>query len=127
MAAPAEGSTTQIAFEDLGIPLSEVTFACVDLETTGGSPPESRITEIGAVRYRGGERQATYQTLVDPGVPIPRFVSHLTGIDDFMVGEAPPVEAVLPSLLEFLRGAVFVAHNAGFDHRFLNHDLERLG
>jgi DNA polymerase-3 subunit epsilon len=127
MAAPAERAASQIAFEDLGVPLSEVTFACVDLETTGGAPPESRITEIGAVRYRGGERQATFQTLVDPGVPIPRFVSHLTGIDDFMVREAPPVEAVLPSLLEFLRGAVFVAHNAGFDHRFLNHDLERLG
>jgi DNA polymerase III subunit epsilon len=127
MAAPGERAASQIAFEDLGVPLSEVTFACVDLETTGGAPPESRITEIGAVRYRGGERQATFQTLVDPGVPIPRFVSHLTGIDDFMVREAPPVEAVLPSLLEFLRGAVFVAHNAGFDHRFLNHDLERLG
>jgi len=127
MAAPAERAASQIAFDDLGIPLSEVTFTCVDLETTGGSPPESRITEIGAVRYRGGEREATFQTLVDPGVPIPRFVSHLTGIDDIMVREAPPVEAVLPSLLEFLRGAVFVAHNAGFDHRFLNHDLERLG
>jgi DNA polymerase-3 subunit epsilon len=127
MAVPTERAASQIAFEDLGVPLSEVTFACVDLETTGGAPPESRITEIGAVRYRGGERQATFQTLVDPGVPIPRFVSHLTGIDDFMVREAPPVEAVLPSLLEFLRGAVFVAHNAGFDHRFLNHDLERLG
>lgn len=127
MAAPAERAASQITFDDLGVPLSEVTFACVDLETTGGAPPESRITEIGAVRYRGGERQATFQTLVDPGVPIPRFVSHLTGIDDFMVREAPPVEAVLPSLLEFLRGAVFVAHNAGFDHRFLNHDLERLG
>ena len=127
MAAPTEAAASQTAFDDLGIPLSEVTFACVDLETTGGAPPESRITEIGAVRYRGGEREATFQTLVDPGIPIPRFVSHLTGIDDFMVREAPPVEAVLPSLLEFLRGAVFVAHNAGFDHRFLNHDLERLG
>jgi DNA polymerase-3 subunit epsilon len=127
MAAPTDRAASQIAFEDLGVPLSEVTFACVDLETTGGAPPESRITEIGAVRYRGGERLATFQTLVDPGIPIPRFVSHLTGIDDLMVREAPPVESVLPSLLEFLRGTVFVAHNAGFDYRFLNHDLERLG
>ena len=126
MAAPASPAS-QLSLEDLGIPLSEVTFACVDLETTGGAPPESRITEIGAVRYTGGEREATFQTLVDPGVPIPRFVSHLTGIDDLMVREAPPVETVLPSLVEFLRGTVFVAHNAGFDHRFLNHDLERLG
>ena len=120
-------SQAQASFEDVGIPLSEVTFACVDLETTGGAPPESRITEIGAVTFRGGERVATFQTLVDPGVPIPRFITHLTGIDDVTVRAAPPVESVLPSLLEALRGAVFVAHNANFDFRFLNHDLSRLG
>jgi DNA polymerase III subunit epsilon len=117
----------QATFDDMGIPLSEVTFACVDLETTGGAPPDSRITEIGAVKYRGGERLGTFQTLVDPGVPIPRFITHLTGIDDIMVRQAPTVEAALPSLVEFLHGAVFVAHNASFDFRFLNHDLDRLG
>jgi DNA polymerase III subunit epsilon len=117
----------QGSFEDLGLPLSEVTFACVDLETTGGAPPDSRITEIGAVKHRGGERLGTFHTLVDPGVPIPRFITHLTGIDDLMVRQAPPVEAALPSLLEFLRGTVFVAHNASFDFRFLNHDLDRVG
>ncbi|MGH2674578.1 MAG: DEDD exonuclease domain-containing protein [Actinomycetota bacterium] len=127
MAARTEQREIQASFEALGVPLSEVTFACVDLETTGGAPPESRITEVGAVRYRGGEREAVYRTLVDPGIPIPRFVSHLTGIDDLLVRDAPPVESVLPSLVEFLRGAVFVAHNAGFDFRFLNHDLGRLG
>lgn len=117
----------QASFEDLGVPLSEVTFACVDIETTGGSPPDSRITEIGAVTFRGGERLATFQTLVDPGLPIPRFITHLTGIDDLSVRQAPPVDSVLPSLLEVLRGAVFVAHNATFDFRFINHDLGRLG
>ncbi|MGH9168620.1 MAG: exonuclease domain-containing protein, partial [Acidimicrobiia bacterium] len=117
----------QATFEDLGVPLSEVTFACVDLETTGGAPPRSRITEIGAVKYRGGKRLGEFRSLVDPAVPIPRFITYLTGIDDLMVLEAPPVEAALPSLVEFLRGAVFVAHNASFDFRFLNHDLERLG
>ena len=117
----------QSTFDDLGIPLSEVAFACVDLETTGGAPPESRITEIGAVVYRGGVRERVFQTLVDPGVPIPRFITHLTGIDELAVRDAPPVESVLPSLVEFLRDTVFVAHNASFDHRFLNHDLARLG
>jgi DNA polymerase III subunit epsilon len=117
----------QATFEDLGIPLSEVTFACVDLETTGGAPPEARITEIGAVKYRGGERLGTFQTLVDPGVPIPRFITYLTGIDDFAVAQAPPIESALPPLVEFLRGTVFVAHNASFDFRFLNHDLVRTG
>ncbi|HEX2031532.1 MAG TPA: DEDD exonuclease domain-containing protein [Actinomycetota bacterium] len=117
----------QATFEDIGIPLAEVTFACVDLETTGGAPPASRITEIGAVKYRGGERLGAFHTLVDPGVPIPRFITYLTGIDDVAVRDAPPMEAALPPLVEFLRGAVFVAHNAGFDFRFLNHDLRRLG
>jgi DNA polymerase III subunit epsilon len=117
----------QATFEDLGVPLSEVTFACVDLETTGGAPPQSRITEIGAVKYRGGERLGEFRSLVDPGVAIPRFITYLTGIDDIMVLGAPPVETALPSLVEFLRGAIFVAHNASFDFRFLNHDLERLG
>ncbi|HEX2026091.1 MAG TPA: exonuclease domain-containing protein, partial [Actinomycetota bacterium] len=117
----------QGSFDDLGTPLHEVTFACVDLETTGGAPPEHGITEIGAVKVCGGERVGTFHTLVNPGLPIPRFITYLTGIDDFTVREAPTVDAVLPSLVEFLRGTVFVAHNAQFDFRFLNHDLDRLG
>jgi DNA polymerase III subunit epsilon len=117
----------QRSFDDPGVPLSDVTFVCVDLETTGGSPPESRITEVGAVKYRGGERLGSFSTLVDPGVPIPPLVRYLTGIDELLVRGAPPIEAVLPSLVEFLRGAVFVAHNAGFDFRFLSHDLATMG
>jgi DNA polymerase-3 subunit epsilon len=112
---------------ELRQPLADVTFACIDLETTGGSPPDSRITEIGAVKYRGGERVGTFHTLVDPRIPIPGFVSSLTGIDDLLLHGSPAVGAVLPSLVEFLRGAVFVAHNAAFDFRFLNHDLAARG
>ena len=109
-----------------GVPLREVTFVVVDLETTGGSPRESRITEIGAVRVLGGERLGTFQALVDPEEAIPPFIAHLTGIDDFLVRGEPPIEAVLPTFLEFARGAVFVAHNARFDFSFLNVNLERL-
>jgi DNA polymerase-3 subunit epsilon len=109
-----------------GVPLREVEFVVVDLETTGGSPRESQITEIGAVRVRGGERLGTFQALVDPGASIPPFISQLTGIDDFLVRGEPPIEAVLPAFLEFARGAVFVAHNARFDHSFLNENLSRL-
>jgi DNA polymerase-3 subunit epsilon len=109
-----------------GIPLREVTFVVVDLETTGGSPIASRITEIGAVRVTGGEREGTFQSLVDPGEPIPPYIAHLTGIDDRLVGGEPPIEAVLPAFLEFARGAVFVAHNARFDFTFLNENLHRL-
>jgi DNA polymerase-3 subunit epsilon len=103
-----------------------VTFVVVDLETTGGSPRDCRITEVGAVRYTGGERQGTFQALVNPEEPIPPFVAHLTGIDDRLVRAEPPIEAVLPAFLEFARGAVFVAHNARFDFSFLNENLRRL-
>jgi DNA polymerase-3 subunit epsilon len=111
---------------DLGVPLSEVTFCVVDLETTGGSPAPSRITEIGAVKVRGGERLATFGTLVDPREPIPPFVSHLTGITDQLVAGEPSIEQVLPALVEFLSGSVFVAHNAGFDFGFIDVALRRL-
>lgn len=108
------------------LPLAEVGFVVVDLETTGGSPADSRITEIGAVKLRGGERTGVFETLVHPGIPIPRQISHLTGIDDQAVAGAPPVEWVLPSFIEFARGCVFVAHNASFDFTFLNVALQRL-
>ena len=110
---------------DLGVPLSEVTFCVLDLETTGGSVVDSRITEIGAVKVRGGERLGTFQTLVDPREPIPPYVAQLTGIDDLLVAGEPPIEQVLPALTEFVRGTVFVAHNAGFDFGFVNAALER--
>ena len=115
----------QTTFED-AVPLPEVEFVVVDLETTGGSPTDSRITEIGAVKIRGGERTGVFETLVNPGVPIPRQISHLTGIDDLVVAGAPPIEWVLPSFAEFARGCVFVAHNARFDFTFLNVAFERL-
>ncbi len=110
-----------------GIPLSEVTFCVVDLETTGGSPSDSRITEIGAVKVRGGEEIGALHTLVNPGVSIPPFITHLTGIDDLAVAGAPAIEQVLPSLDEFAAGCVFVAHNARFDFGFVNAELARNG
>ena len=109
----------QGTFDDLGTPLSTVTFVVVDLETTGGSPAECGITEIGAVKVRGGEVIGEFQTLINPGGPIPAFISVLTGITDSMVAAAPRIEAALPAFLEFANGSVLVAHNAGFDISFL--------
>jgi DNA polymerase-3 subunit epsilon len=117
----------QRTFEDLGVPLSEVTFCVLDLETTGGSPADDGITEIGALKVLRGETLGTFHTLVDPGRPVPAFIRMLTGINDAMLIEAPAIESVLPSLLEFLRGTVLVAHNARFDVGFLNASLQRAG
>ena len=109
----------QGSFDELGTPLRDTTFVVVDLETTGGSPHQSAITEFGAVRVRGGEVEGIFQTLVQPGAPIPPFISVLTGITDAMVATAPRIGTVLPAFLEFARGAVLVAHNAPFDLGFL--------
>jgi len=122
-ASPAEPIQTTLT---LGVPLSEVTFCVVDLETTGGSPADDAITEIGAVKVRGGERLGSFRTLVNPLRPIPPYITHLTGIDDRLVSGEPAIEQVLPAFLEFFRGSVFVAHNAGFDFGFLNANCDVL-
>ena len=109
----------QLGFDELGEPLRDTTFVVVDLETTGGSAQANGITEIGAVKVRGGEVLAEFQTLVNANTPIEPFVTVLTGITQAMVATAPPVTAVLPSFLEFARGTVLVAHNAPFDVGFL--------
>ena len=99
----------------------------LDLETTGGSPPQCAITEVGAVKLRGGECLGTLQTLVNPGVAIPPEITFLTGITQAMVIPAPPIEEVLPSVVEFLAGAVLVGHNVRFDLAFLQAALKRAG
>ena len=114
-------------------PLRDVTFVVVDLETTGGratAGPDGSfdaITEIGAIKVRGGEVIGEFGTLVDPGRSIPPQIVELTGITTAMVHDAPKVEAVLPMFLEFARGAVLVAHNAGFDTGFLRAAAEHCG
>jgi DNA polymerase-3 subunit epsilon len=118
---------TPPTLDDLGSSLFDVTFVVVDLETTGGSPAACEITEIGAVKYRGGEPLGTFQTLVNPGVAVPPFISLLTGITDSMLVPAPRVAEVLPALLEFIGGAVLVGHNLRFDTAFLDAALVRHG
>ncbi|WP_370287581.1 DEDD exonuclease domain-containing protein [Nocardioides sp.] len=117
----------QRTFESLGRPLHEVTFCVVDLETTGGSPADGdAITEIGAVKVRGGEVLGEFQTLVNPGAAIPAFIAVLTGITNPMVAGAPRIDAALPAFLEFAAGSVLVAHNARFDVGFLRHAARSL-
>ena len=111
-----------MSFDELGRPLRDLTFCVVDLETTGASVQGgAMITEIGAVKVRGGEVLGEFQTLVNPHAQIPPFIAVLTGITNSMVASAPPITSALPAFLEFAQGTVLVAHNAPFDIGFLKH------
>ena len=99
----------------------------LDLETTGGSPGDCEITEIGAVNYLGGEETGVFQTLVNPGLAIPPFITILTGITHAMVIEAPPIQEAFPQLVEFIGDRVIVGHNVRFDLSFLNAAARRRG
>jgi DNA polymerase-3 subunit epsilon len=119
--------TTQLTFDELGTPLREVTFVVFDLETTGGRADGDSITEIGAVKVRGGRVIGEFGTLVDPERGIPPQVVALTGITELMVTGAPRLGTVLPAFLEFAAGAVLVAHNSGFDVGFIKAACARYG
>lgn len=109
------------------IPLRNVTFVVVDLETTGGTPADFGITEIGAVKICGGQELGEFGTLVNAGQPIPPFITVLTGITEAMIAPAPRLEEVIPAFLEFAQGAVLVAHNASYDTGYLKAACEHLG
>jgi DNA polymerase-3 subunit epsilon len=125
--ATSQRSLGQRSFDDLGTPLFDVTFCVLDLETTGASATDCEITEIGAVKLRGGECLGTFHTLVNPGTPIPPLITYLTGITEAMVMPAPRINQVLPSLVEFIGDAVIVGHNIRFDMSFLQAALARTG
>ncbi len=99
-------------------------YTVIDVETTGLSKHFHQITEIAAARIRNGEIVERYQTLVNPQVRIPHFITQLTGISNQMVSNAPTIKQALPSFLDFLQKDVFVAHNATFDFSFLDHNLK---
>ncbi len=115
----------QRSFDDLGTPLSDVTFCVLDIETTGGDRHHDLITEIGAIKVRAGEVLGTFATLVDPGRAIPPTITVLTGITDSMVAGAPRIEPVLSTFHEFVGDAVIVGHNVNFDLAVLDAALER--
>lgn len=106
--------------------LAEAEFVVFDLETTGAKAPPCRITEIGAYRVRNGKVMERFETLVNPETPIPLFITNLTGITDEMVHDAPKFADVAHDLLSFIGDSVLVAHNSGFDMRFLNFEIGRV-
>jgi DNA polymerase-3 subunit epsilon len=124
LADSANLGATALTISDIGQSLAHTTFVVVDLETAGGKPVDAGITEIGAVKVRGGEVIGEFRTFCAPGVPIPAFISVLTGITDHHVADAPSVASAVREFLAFANfesgdQPVLVAHNAPFDVGFL--------
>lgn len=105
--------------------IRDATFVVVDVETTGMSPIEDRITEIAMMKVRNGELVDEFSTLVNPLMTIPAFITDLTGIDNVAVQDAPTAREVVPYIQEFLAGGVFTAHNAAFDWAFVSQTTMR--
>ncbi len=109
-----------------GVPLGEVRFAVVDVETTGmRARGDDRITEIAVVHVDGPRVELVFESLVNPGRPIPSFIERLTGITDEHVTRAPRFEEIADQVVAALAGRVFVAHNARFDWGFISAEIER--
>jgi DNA polymerase-3 subunit epsilon len=105
--------------------ISKTTFVVVDVETTGMSAIDDRITEIAMMKVQDGRLVDEFSTLVNPLLTIPAYITSMTGIDNVMVQSAPPAREVVPFIAEFLGDAIFVAHNAAFDWGFVSQTARR--
>jgi DNA polymerase III subunit epsilon len=107
--------------------LASTPFVVIDLETTGGSAVFDRILEVAAIRVENGVVQDRFECLVEPGMPIPPFVTRITGINQRLVSGKPSFDSLLPELRRLLDGAVLVAHNVSFDGNFLSNAFSKAG
>lgn len=102
-------------------------YAVIDFETSGLSPLQGdRALEIAAVIVENGGVRESWQSLMNPGIPVPAFITQLTGITTAMVRNAPPPKQVMAEVAEFMGDATLVAHNASFDKKFWEHELDRI-
>ncbi len=109
------------------LPLGKLTFTVVDVETTGSSPVDDRITELAAIRVKGGRVVDEFASLVNPERSVPGEITRLTGISSEMVRRAPSGRQVLGAFRRFMGSSVFVAHNVGFDWAFVDQGLKLAG
>lgn len=99
----------------------------VDIETNGLNHMRGRVIEVGALRIEDGVVVSEYKQLIDPGAPLPQFITNLTGITPDDLRGAPLFMAIADELYNFLDGAIFVAHNVRFDYSFLKQEFKRIG
>lgn len=101
-------------------------FVAFDIETTGLSPTYNQIIEIAAIKYENGKRVDSFHSLINPGIPIPNKITQITGITTTMLKDAPGIQQVLPSFLEFIGDYPLVAHNSSFDMSFIKNKAAKL-
>lgn len=102
-------------------------FAVVDIETTGGNAKTGRIIEIAVAIYNGSNVIDTFESLINPSCSLPPFITHLTGIDNEMLKNAPGFHHIAKKFLNITSGCIFVAHNANFDYSFIKEEYKNLG
>lgn len=108
------------------VPLTEASFAVVDVEATGSQPGHDRVIEVAVVRIEQLRIVDCFASLVEPGRSVPPLIRRLTGIDESMLSGAPDLAEIAPRLVELLDNAVFAAHNSEFDYRFLHARLRAI-
>lgn len=111
----------------LGLFMDGATFCAFDTETTGLLAANGHIVEIGAIRFDRNGTLDCYSTLINPGCPMPPDATRINNITNEMLRDCPSAEQIIPSFLEFSQDTILVAHNAGFDVRYMNIELERAG
>ncbi|OGU72538.1 MAG: hypothetical protein A2V93_10510 [Ignavibacteria bacterium RBG_16_34_14] len=109
------------------IPFYDAEFSVVDVETTGLTPRYNGVIEIGIVKVKGFKIVDRYSTLINPGRPIPYYITQFTGISDDDIFNAPFFEDVAEEISEFISGSVITAHNLSFDRSFLNKEFLMIG
>lgn len=107
--------------------LDDKNFTIVDIESTGGSPFFSRIIEVGLLRVQRGEVVEEFQTLINPGIEIPEFITNMTGISEKDLVGKPTFSDIAEDLLSKFEDSIFVAHNVNFDYGFLKEEFRRAG
>jgi DNA polymerase-3 subunit epsilon len=102
-------------------------YAIIDIETTGGSPVQDKITEVAVFVYDGNKIVNEFVSLVNPERKIPYHITQLTGISNSMVADAPKFYEIAKQLIEITDGQIFVAHNVNFDYNFIKQEFKQLG
>jgi DNA polymerase III epsilon subunit family exonuclease len=125
-ALPDMPAATPEMRERLGRTLDQGEFIVFDIETTGGNPDKNGITEIFAIKYDQGKAGDTFYSLVNPGIPIPPIVRRMTGINNKMLRDEPPIEDVIPQFMDFVGDGIFVSHNTIGDMKFIRHFAEKV-